>query len=201
VLEARTGVPSRVLDLPLGLEAADALIVALTEISGRPVPNRLRRQRSQVVDALLDSHFYYGGKSVALAAEPDLLLPWARLFAGLGAELPVVISTVNTPELAAVPAASVTVGDLEDLEHGAAEARCDLLVTHAHGRQASARLGIPLYRMGFPMFDRVGNQHRVSVGYRGTRDRVFEVANLFLESLDHEHEGEDGHAGSHTAPG
>lgn len=201
VLEARTGVPSRVLDLPLGLEAADALIVALTEISGRPVPNRLRRQRSQVVDALLDSHFYYGGKSVALAAEPDLLLPWARLFAGLGAELPVVISTVNTPELAAVPAASVTVGDLEDLEHGAAEARCDLLVTHAHGRQASARLGIPLYRMGFPMFDRVGNQHRVSVGYRGTRDRVFEVANLFLESMDHEHEGEDGHAGSHTAPG
>lgn len=201
VLEQRTGVPSRVIELPLGLANADALMVALSEISGRPVPARLRRQRSQVVDALLDSHFYYGGKTVALAAEPDLLLPWSKLFFGLGARLPVVISTVSTPELADVPAASVTVGDLEDLELGAKDAACDLLVTHAHGRQASARLGIPLYRMGFPSFDRIGSQHRVSVGYRGTRDRVFEIANLFLESMDHEHEGENGHAGSHTASG
>lgn len=201
VLEARTGVPSRVLDVPLGLAASDELMVVLSEISGRPVPARLRRRRSQLVDALLDSHFYYGGKRVALAAEPDLLLPWARLFAGLGAELPVVVSTVTTQELASVPAATVVVGDLEDLEHGAAHARCDLLVTHAHGRQASARLGVPLYRVGFPSFDRIGSQHRVSVGYRGTRDRVFEVANMFLEAMDHDHEGENGHAGSHTASG
>lgn len=202
-LEARTGVPTHMLDLPLGLAASDALVKTLSEISGRPVPQRLRRQRSQLVDALLDSHFYFGGRTVALAAEPDLLGPWAALFAGLGAEVAVAVSTVSTPELSTLPARTIMVGDLEDLETAAAETGASLLVTHAHGRQASARLGVPLYRVGFPSFDRIGSQHRVSLGYRGTRDRVLEIANLFLDILDHDHhthdEGEKRHVDAHAA--
>jgi nitrogenase molybdenum-iron protein NifN len=29
-------------------------------------------------------------------------------------------------------------------------------MTHAHGRQAAERLGIPLFRLGIPQFDRIG---------------------------------------------
>jgi nitrogenase molybdenum-iron protein NifN len=76
-------------------------------------------------------------------------------------------------------------GDLEDLEKGAVH--CDLLITHAHGRQAAERLGKPLLRIGFPVFDRIGNAHKRMVGYRGTMDFLFEFANTMLANLNHHH--------------
>jgi len=57
------------------------------------------------------------------------------------------------------------------------------LITHSHGRQASERLGIPLFRIGIPVFDRLGAGHQVTVGYRGTRDLIFAVGNLFLADV------------------
>ena len=81
------------------------------------------------------------------------------------------------------PATAVKVGDLGDFEAMAEGA--DLLVTHSHGRQASERLGIPLMRVGFPIFDRLGSQHKLRVGYEGARNLIFEAANIF-EGARHE---------------
>ncbi len=184
-LQARTGVPTTVLPNIAGLDAVDRLMVILSELSGKPVPARYRRQRSQLVDAMLDAHFHFGGKKVVMAAEPDLLVAVSNLFADLGVEIPMAVSTVSAPSLARVPCNKVVIGDLEDLELGAVECGADLLVTHAHGRQASERTGIPLYRVGFPMFDRLGAAHRTILGYRGSRDMVFEVGNLFIEHMPH----------------
>jgi len=44
---------------------------------------------------------------------------------------------------------------------------------------------LPFLRMGFPIFDRIGNAHRLMVGYRGTRAFLFEVANLMMGHLPH----------------
>ena len=44
---------------------------------------------------------------------------------------------------------------------------------------------MPLWRAGFPIFDRLGASHRVWVGYAGTRERVFEVAKLLAEHGHH----------------
>jgi len=70
------------------------------------------------------------------------------------------------------------IGDLEDLE--ARAQGCDMLLTHSHGRQAAERLRIPHHRLGMPTFDRLGVAHQVSIGYRGTRNMVFEIGNLFM---------------------
>jgi nitrogenase molybdenum-iron protein NifN len=77
------------------------------------------------------------------------------------------------------------------------------MITHAHGRQAAERLGVPLHRMGMPTFDRLGAGHQVSVGYRGTRDLIFTIGNLFIA---HSHESHpdtwrdhDHHADAHPA--
>jgi nitrogenase molybdenum-iron protein NifN len=135
---------------------------------------------------MLDGHFYFGGRRIALAGEPDMLWSLSALFAGLGAEIAVAVAAdARSPSLARIPAARVLVGDLGDLEDEAAG--CDLLVTTAHGRQASERLGIPLFRVGFPVFDRLGGPQRVSIGYRGTRDLIFAVANTLIEA-GHGHE-------------
>lgn len=200
-LEARCGVPTTVLPSVTGLEAVDRLMVLLAEISGTPVPARLRRQRSQVVDAMLDAHFFFGGKKIAMAAEPDLLRALSGVFASLGAEISAAVTSAPSPALEYVPARQVVIGDLEDLEAAAVAAGADLLVTHSHGRQAAERTGIPLWRAGFPMFDRLGAAHRVGVGYRGTRDIVFSVGNLLLDHLHHHDNREAGHDGAHAAAG
>ncbi len=199
-LEARTGVPTTLIPMATGLEVVDRLMVVLSDLAGgTPVPARLRRQRSQVVDAMLDAHFFFGGKTIAMAAEPDLLRTLSTLFASMGATIGPAVTSVSSPALDEVPAKQVIVGDLEDLEDGALAAHADLLVTHSHGRQASERTGIPLWRAGFPMFDRLGSAHRVSIGYRGTRDIIFSVGNLLLDHMHHDDaKWEAGHDGAHA---
>jgi nitrogenase molybdenum-iron protein NifN len=187
-LHTIAGTPFEVFDRLTGLAANDRLLVRLSELSGQPVPPKYRRQRSQLLDAMLDGHFYTGGIRVALAAEPDLMLAVGGLLHEMGATLKCCVSTTASAAHALLPAEQVLLGDLEDLENGAAD--CDLLVTHSHGRQAADRLGKPLLRIGFPVFDRIGNAHRRMVGYRGTMDLIFEVANLMLTQLAHHHPGD-----------
>jgi nitrogenase molybdenum-iron protein NifN len=183
-LNRKTGLAYTLLPTLTGLAASDHFVTQLARLSSRPVPASIRRRRSQVQDAMLDGHFHFGGRQIAIAAEPDLLYQMASFLTEMGAEVPVAIaSTPDNPILEAVPA-EVLVGDLGDFEERAAGV--DLLISHAHGRQASERLGIPLFRVGFPIFDRLGAQHRRSVLYEGTRDLIFEVANTLI-AADHHH--------------
>ena len=182
-LEHRTGVPYRLFDRLTGLTANDALMEFLSGVSGVPVPVKFRRQRGQLVDAMLDGHFHFGGKRVVVGADPDLLAAMTHWLHEMGCVIQGAITTTGSPALDTIPAEEVLLGDLEDLELRASGA--DLIVTHSHGRQAAERLGIPLFRIGFPVFDRLGAGHQVTVGYRGTRDLIFDIGNVFLS---HGHE-------------
>jgi nitrogenase molybdenum-iron protein NifN len=184
-LRERTGTPYVLFDRLTGLAANDALLAWLAQHSGVPVPDKWRRQRSQLQDAMLDAHFFCGGKRVAIGAEPDLLWALASTLDEMGCEIAAAVTTTASPLLERVPAAEVIIGDLEDLELRAVG--CDLLVTHSHGRQAAERLRLPHLRAGLPMFDRLGASHKLLVGYRGTRELIFEVGNLFLAQV-HAHE-------------
>ncbi len=184
-LQTIAGTPFEIFERLSGLEVNDRFLQRLAQLSGKPVPAKYRRQRSQLLDAMLDGHFYTGGVKVAIGAEPDLLLALGSLLHEMGAELTCCVSTTQSPAHALLPAEQVVIGDLEDLERGAAG--CDLLITHSHGRQAAERLGKPFLRVGFPVFDRIGNAHRCQVGYRGTMNLIFEVSNLMLAHMDHHH--------------
>jgi len=182
-LEMRAGVPYYVFDRLTGLEPCDNFLQTIAQISGQPVPQKYRRERGQLLDAMLDGHFHFGGKKVAIGAEPDLLFAAGSLLHEMGAILHTCITTTHSPVLERMPTEKVIIGDIEDLENGAKD--CDLMITHSHGRQTAARLNIPFYRMGIPMFDRIGNSHRVSVGYRGTMNLIFDIGNLLMEHIWH----------------
>jgi len=184
-LQAKTGVPYRLFDRLTGLEANDEFLSFLAEVSLTEVPAKYRRQRSQLVDAMLDGHFYFGGKKVALGAEPDLLWQLGSFLSEMGCEIAAAVTTTQSVLLERFPADEVVIGDLEDLENRAAG--CDLLITHSQGRQAAQRLDLPFLRYGLPLFDRLGAAHKLSVGYRGTRDLIFEIGNLFIDHLPHPH--------------
>ena len=131
------------------------------------------------MDAMVDSHYQFGAKKVALALESDHLKTMTRFLAGMGCDDPGRRSPPPGPAgCDALPCDDVFVGDLEDLENAARGA--DLIVANSNGRQAAAKLGIegpPAGRL--PVFDRLGAHQKVWVGYRGTLNLVFEVANLF----------------------
>jgi nitrogenase molybdenum-iron protein NifN len=177
-LGARTGVPYVLFERLTGLVANDAFLMRLAELSGRPVPAKYRRQRSQLEDAMLDGHFFFGGCTVALGAEPDLLFAVGSFLTEMGCRIGAAVTTTESPLLERLPCDEVLIGDLEDLEQRAAG--CDLLITHAHGRQMAERLELPFFRLGLPMFDRLGAAHQLTVGYRGTRGLVFDIGNLLL---------------------
>ncbi|HSD36014.1 MAG TPA: nitrogenase iron-molybdenum cofactor biosynthesis protein NifN [Rhodocyclaceae bacterium] len=181
-IEDKTGVPYRVFERLTGLVPNDAFLQHLSEISGNPVPAKYRRLRSQLQDAMLDAHFWVGGKKFAIGAEPDLLHALAWTAHEMGAEVAAAVTTTHSPLLADLPCDVALIGDLEDLEMRAKETGCEVLITHSHGRQAAQRLGIPLLRTGLPMFDRLGAAHEVMVGYRGTRELITRWANTFLEA-------------------
>ena len=182
-LEARAGVPFIVFEGLSGLAASDRFIAELARVSGAAVPAKYRRQRSQLQDAMLDAHFSIGGKRIVIGAEPDLLWALASSLTELGARITAAVTTTQSSLLARLPTDDVLIGDLEDLEQRACG--CDLMITHSHGRQAAERLSIPFHRAGLPLFDRLGAGQRVTVGYRGTREFLFEIGNLFLA---HPHE-------------
>ena len=187
-MQARTGVPFRLFERLCGLIPNDAFIAFLSEISGRPVPLKYRRQRGQLADAMLDAHFHIGGRRLAIGAEPDLLFDLSSMLTEMGAQVRAAVTTTQSPVLERIRTEEVLIGDLEDLEELAKARDCDLLIAHSHGRQTAARLKIPFYRAGFPMFDRLGAGHQLSVGYRGTRDLIFDIANLVIADREDNHQ-------------
>jgi len=178
ILKERYGIPAYGFTSITGIAETDMLMTTLAALSGRPVPERFRRWRSRLMDAMVDSHYQFGLKKVALALEADHLKGMTGFLAGLGCEIQVAIAATRTRGLDQLPVANLFVGDLEDLEVEAAGA--DLLVANSNGRQAAGKLGIKAHlRTGMPVFDRLGAHQKMWVGYQGTMNLVFEVATIF----------------------
>lgn len=186
LLKQRTAVPDYRFDSLIGLEAVDGFIAALAEISGRPVPAKIERQRDQLQDAMVDTHFMLGFARFAIAADPDLLLSLAQLVTGMGGEVTAAVASSKSAVLEKLATAQVKLGDLEDLEQGIREHGGDLILCNSHAADTARRLNLPLYRAGFPQYDLIGGYQRLWVGYRGTRQTLFDLANLLLAHGHHE---------------
>lgn len=180
LLKERTGVPDFRFDHLMGIDAADAFTQTLATLSDQAVPASVERQRAQLQDAMVDSHFMAGFARVAVAADPDMLLGLSALLHGVGAEIVAATAPVKTDCLSDLPCRQVRVGDLEDLERDAAAARAQVVVGSSHCASLAERLGLPLLRAGFPLYDRVGAYAQTWIGYRGGRRTLFDFANLIL---------------------
>ncbi|MDJ0573684.1 MAG: nitrogenase iron-molybdenum cofactor biosynthesis protein NifN [Xenococcaceae cyanobacterium MO_234.B1] len=188
-LQQRFGTNYEILPRLTGLAAVDKFLWLLAQIANYKsdpdwqlnpqVPQKYQRQRRQLQDAILDTHFYLGGKKVSLALEPDLLYQTSWLLKELGAEIQAAVTTTKSSILKELPIDNVTIGDLEDLEDLAPGS--DLIITNSQGKRLADKLNIPLYRMGYPIYDRLGNGSRCLVGYRGTMQFLFALGNIFLE--------------------
>jgi nitrogenase molybdenum-iron protein NifN len=180
-LARRTGVPDYRFDHLMGLAACDNFVQVLHELSAEPVPEKLQRQRAQLQDAMLDTHFMLGLGRFAVAADPDLLQAFNELLSGMGGETVAAVVPARAPVLERVACKAVQVGDLEDLENLAQAAGAELLIGNSHAAETAHRLQLPLLRAGFPQYDLLGGYQRTWIGYAGTRQTLFELANMMLE--------------------
>jgi nitrogenase molybdenum-iron protein NifN len=188
LLGERSGLPVTLMPTLTGLAACDRLIAFLSEVSGRAAPAGVRRDRSRLLDALIDSHFAAVGQRVAIAAEPDLLRGLVTIATDLGCTVPVAVTTTKAAGLDALPVERLIVGDLDDLETCTQQAGgCDLVIGPSPAIRAAKALHAPLLRAGFPQVDRVGSQHDCFTGYQGTRQTAFAIANALADSHAEHH--------------
>ncbi|MBK1735134.1 nitrogenase iron-molybdenum cofactor biosynthesis protein NifN [Halorhodospira abdelmalekii] len=189
LLAERTGVPDFRFTHLMGLAESDRLVMALRELSGRAVPRRVQRQRRQLQDALLDTHLTLGMRRLAIAAEADLLAGVAALGEGIGME---VVAAVAPDERAAglahlADSLPLQIGDLQDLERQAEAGGAELLIGSGHAVASAETLGIPIIQRGYPIWERFGLHTRSWIGYRGSRDALYDWANAL--AAEHEQHG------------
>ncbi|MBI5213180.1 MAG: nitrogenase iron-molybdenum cofactor biosynthesis protein NifN, partial [Nitrospirae bacterium] len=161
-LNERFGVGYRVFESITGLRDTDIFMETLSMLSGRPISEKHARQRRILIDGMRDAHFYYGNKKVCLALEDDLSLQTASWLDEMGVEIEIV---------------DINLGDLFSMEGD-----FDLLISNSHAEDTAKRLGAPLYQMGFPVYKVLGNNHRITIGYRGTLGLINDIANLIMGS-------------------
>jgi nitrogenase molybdenum-iron protein NifN len=183
------GVPARVLGLPIGVRATDAMVEALADMTGAGRPAWLLGERGRLLDAYADGHKYVFGARVGLYGDPEFVAALAGFLLEIGAR-PVFCATGARnralPEaLAALPAGSVD-EVLDDTDFESIGAACerhkpDLLMGSSKGYRLAHSLGIPLLRIGFPIHDRLGAGRILHVGYRGTTRLFDELVNALLQ--------------------
>ncbi len=191
-LDTQFKVPCQVIDLPMGLLATDRFVDALRTAAGVSVPDSITRERGRLLDVISDMHQYLYGKRVALAGDPDHLIPLTEFLVTLGMK-PVHIVT-GTPGKAfeerirqITSGSKVNVkasGDMLTLHQWIKNDPVDLLMANTYGKYIARDDDIPYVRFGFPILDRIGHSYFPTVGYRGGIRLIEKILDVLMDRLD-----------------
>ncbi|MDD5406588.1 MAG: nitrogenase molybdenum-iron protein subunit beta [Sulfurovaceae bacterium] len=184
---------------PIGLGGTDAFVMKLSELTGKPVPEELKKLRAQLVDAMQDSYPYMHGKKFAIYGDPDFLLGLVSFIVEMGG-IPTHILCHNAPrkgwedDMKKILSKSLWKDECniwanKDLWHLRSllfTEPVDFLIGNVYGKELYRDTGIPLIRIGFPIFDR-HHLHRYSIsGYKGALNLLTWITNAVLDQLDEE---------------
>jgi len=185
-----------VLPWPMGIAKTDAFLMKVAALMEKPVPEALRAERGRAVDAMTDAQQYLHGKRFAVYGDADLLLGYVSFLLEMGAVPAHILASKGSKKLekelqALLDASPFGKGckiymnrDLWHLRSLLMTEPVDAMLGDTHGKFAARDAKIPLFRFGFPIFDRV-HRHRIPiVGYQGVIHMVTEIANRFLELKD-----------------
>jgi len=181
---------------PLGLGATDEFLMKLSELTGKPIPASLEKERGRLVDALADSSAWLHGKSYSVFGDPDFCLGITRFLLEMGAEPVHVVSTNGSKAwgeemkvlLATSPygsRAQVWPGkDLWAMRSLLATEPSDFVIGSTYGKVFEKDLGIPLIRLTFPIFDRHHHHRFPTWGYQGSLRVMVTILDKILDMLD-----------------
>lgn len=182
--------------MPMGVAKTDAFLMKLGELFGKPIPAELKAERGRAVDAMTDAQQYLHGRRFAVYGDPDYLVGYVSFLLEMGASPHHVLCSKGSKklerELRALLDASVFGKGCEiymnkDLWHLRSLVMTDAvdgIIGDTHGKQIARDARIPLFRFGFPIFDRVNLHRRPLVGYQGVINMLTEICNTFLDRKD-----------------
>jgi nitrogenase molybdenum-iron protein beta chain len=193
------------LNIPMGLEWTDEFLMKVSEVTGKPIPDSLTKERGRLVDMMTDSHTWLHGKRFALFGDPDFLMGLTKILLELGAE-PTHILCHNATKrwtkameklLAASPYGTKSKvysgNDLWHLRSLCFTDKPDFLIGNSYGKyiqrdtlHKGKEFEVPLIRLGFPIFDRHHLHRATTLGYEGAMNVLTTLVNAVLERLDEE---------------
>ncbi|WP_020677893.1 nitrogenase molybdenum-iron protein subunit beta [Geopsychrobacter electrodiphilus] len=185
-----------IIPMPFGVKKTDEFILKLSELFGKPIPEALKAERARAVDAMTDAHQYLHGRKFAIAGDPDYLIGIVTFLLEMGARPWHILCSRTTKkfqkEMQSLLDSSVfgegcSIYINKDLWHMRSllvTDPVDGIIGDTHAKWAARDAKIPLFRIGFPIIDRV-NLHRTPVvGYNGAISMLSMIANKFLDIKD-----------------
>ena len=173
-IEGLTGLKTYYFPNICGLKNSDKFFNLLSKTTGKEIPEKYKRQRSRLMDAYLDAHFYFSGKEIALALGVDLLDSFSSVYSEIGANLKLGITTKVIGDIRH-RFLDLREGDLDMLD---TRGNVDMIVSNSNAKFYAENLGIPLLRAGFPIIDEIGHNYKHYILYGGAINLAVESANL-----------------------
>jgi len=186
----------QVLPMPLGIAKTDEFLMAIADLTGKPVPESLKAERGRAVDAMTDAHQYMHGKKFALYGDPDQLLGYVSFLLEMGAVPYHILCSKGSKKVAKDLQAlldsspfgaqgKIYMGkDLWHLRSLLMTDPVDALIGDTHGKFIARDANIPLFRFGFPVMDRVNLHRSPIIGYQGVINMVTTICNTFIDIVD-----------------
>ena len=181
---------------PIGVRATDELLMKISELSGKAIPESLRLERGRLIDAMADSQSWLHGKKYAIYGDPDFVSAMARFVMETGGEPIHCLATNGSKrweeELAQVLATSpfgkdakIWAGkDLWHLRSLLFTEPVDMVIGNSYGKYLERDTGTPLLRLTFPIFDR-HHHHRFPLwGYQGGLRVLTTILDKVFDKLD-----------------
>ena len=181
---------------PMGVQATDELLMKLSELSGKAIPEALRMERGRLIDALADSQAYLHGKTYAIYGDPDFVYAMARFILETGGEPRHCLATNGSKSWAKKMQAlfdsspfgkdcQVWPGkDLWHMRSIMATEPVDLLIGSSYGKYLERDLGTPLIRLSFPIFDRHHHHRFPTWGYQGGLTVLVKILDAIFVKAD-----------------
>lgn len=176
LLRDRCGVDCRIIESAAGLEGTDQLLETLAQASGRSIPDEYVLQRRVLVDGMRDAHFFFAGRKVCIALEPDHAVQVSTVLDEMSALVELAVIPTLSDAADSIRAESVVIGDLFSVNR-----QFDLLVANSHAEDRAREFKMPLYQTGFPVYKVLGHTAKVTIGYRGTLAMINEMGTLMMK--------------------
>lgn len=195
VLKSEWGQPLEQI-VPLGLSGTDNWLMKVSEVTGKAIPEELTVERGRALDAMADSNYYLHGKRFSIFGDPSYVEALVDFYMEMGAEPLHIVSSNGKKKWGnklQKKLAATEFGKNATVHHGAdlwhmrslvLEDKPDFIVGSTHGKQLARDAGVPLIRIGFPIFDR-HHLHRYPVfGYSGLINILSWTVNTLLDEMD-----------------
>ncbi|MBN1604900.1 MAG: hypothetical protein JW915_25055 [Chitinispirillaceae bacterium] len=176
------------LDTPVGIEATDLFLKMLSYVSGKKIPESIKKERNRCIDTYIDAHKYVSGIRAVLFGDEDMVPSMAAFCCEIGIE-PVLcasegkISDEIEKKIASEKRENIKVvedADFDSIEQNVKDLKPDIMIGTGKGNHISIKYDIPLVRVGFPIHDRFGASRILHCGYDGAMGLMDSIVNVLL---------------------